>query len=464
MYAFTPCGAHGFSKQIAQENIEFLLNNYDQVDLIYSTGTIGAGSQWTHKVNDIHYAIDVGTDDAYLDVLNTKIPASNWNTAGAHWGLSIYTGLYDYFSFISSNDEKEPAVIYVSFDGLLDSRYTCPSGAPYEWKPGNKSDNTLYYPQMDYNIWDVIYRYRQEGRYFSLSKDGLGQQNRFSFIATDRNASGMNNANSTHYQMWNELIALANPDVLSAIADEDGTITITNKYEPEETAVTVTKIWDDDNDAGKVRPESIKVTLMANGESAAEQEITAEDGWTFTFDKLPVYADGKKITYTVKEKAVANYDAPVITGNAETGFKIKNPRTTPPDPYDYVFTFTKRWAGTPGDSINWKSYTLDGKEARLKGFKKTVVCKNEWRYEKWFKAMPDYYIIEDVPAGYTVRYQNVGKYADVTDRCYNGGTIINYPVPKTGDDANPILWIGCILASLTLLGGIGFIAKRRKHS
>ncbi len=250
----------------------------------------------------------------------------------------------------------------------------------------------------------------------------------------------------------------------ASASGEDGTITITNKYEPEETAVTVTKIWDDDNDAGKVRPESIKVTLMANGESAAEQEITAEDGWAFTFDKLPVYADGKKITYTVKEKAVANYDAPVITGNTETGFKIRNPRVTPPDPYDYVFTFTKRWAGTPGDSINWKSYTLDGKEARLKGFKKTVVSKNEWRYEKWFKAMPDYYIIEDVPAGYTVRYQNVGKYADVTDRCYNGGTIINYPVPKTGDDANPILWIGCILASLTLLGGIGFIAKRRKHS
>ena len=250
----------------------------------------------------------------------------------------------------------------------------------------------------------------------------------------------------------------------ASASGEDGTITITNKYEPEETAVTVTKIWDDDNDAGKVRPESIKVTLMANGESAAEQEITAEDGWAFTFDKLPVYADGKKITYTVKEKAVANYDAPVITGNTETGFKIRNPRVTPPDPYDYVFTFTKRWAGTPGDSINWKSYTLDGKEARLKGFKKTVVSKNEWRYEKWFKAMPDYYIIEDVPAGYTVRYQNVGKYADVTDRCYNCGTIINYPVPKTGDDANPILWIGCILASLTLLGGIGFIAKRRKHS
>ena len=250
----------------------------------------------------------------------------------------------------------------------------------------------------------------------------------------------------------------------ASASGEDGTITITNKYEPEETAVTVTKIWDDDNDAGKVRPESIKVTLMANGESAAEQEITAEDGWAFTFDKLPVYADGKKITYTVKEKAVANYDAPVITGNTETGFKIRNPRVTPPDPYDYVFTFTKRWAGTPGDSINWKSYTLDGKEARLKGFKKTVVSKNEWRYEKWFKAMPDYYIIEDVPAGYTVRYQNVGKYADVTDRCYNGGTIINYKVPATGDGFNPILWIGCVLSGLALLGGTCLILKRKKKN
>ena len=35
--------------------------------------------------------------------------------------------------------------------------------------------------------------------------------------------------------------------------------------------------------------------------------------------------------------------------------------------------------------------------------------------------------------GYLTIYENVGKYAGVTDRCHNGGTIINYKVPQTGD-------------------------------
>ena len=77
----------------------------------------------------------------------------------------------------------------------------------------------------------------------------------------------------------------------------------------------------------------------------------------------------------------------------------------------------------------------------------------------WFTSDADYYLVEKAPAGYKVRYENVGKHAGETDRCYNGGTIINYKVPKTGDTASPALWIGLAVLGL---GGLSALALRRK--
>ena len=112
-----------------------------------------------------------------------------------------------------------------------------------------------------------------------------------------------------------------------------------------------------------------------------------------------------------------------------------------PDPgsYDFPFTFTVRWDADPADSIDWVLYNSDGSAAHKKFNKK--VSGNEWRYEAWFSVAGDYYLVENVPAGYRVRYENTGTHAGVTDRCYNGGTIVNYKVPKTGDPVDPLLWV-----------------------
>ena len=66
------------------------------------------------------------------------------------------------------------------------------------------------------------------------------------------------------------------------------------------------------------------MTLLANGEEIATQEITAEMGWTYTFENLPVYANGQKIVYTISEDAVSEYTTLDIEGNAETGFTVTN--------------------------------------------------------------------------------------------------------------------------------------------
>ena len=254
--------------------------------------------------------------------------------------------------------------------------------------------------------------------------------------------------------------------ILASDKENLGTITITNSYESEQTEIAVTKIWNDNFDEEKLRPESITVSLLANGEVVAEQKITSKDGWVFTFKELPVYEDGKKITYTVEEKPVADYEAPVITGSAEKGFAIKNTHVTQPKPtpvpYYFKFTFTKLWQGDHGDSIDWVLYKPDGTVAHKK-FDKKVLSENEWYYEAWFATDAEYYILETVPEGYKVRYENVGAHAGETDRCYNGGTIINYKVPKTGDSANLWLWAVMVLAGAGAVCGVVVYSKKKKE-
>ncbi len=134
-----------------------------------------------------------------------------------------------------------------------------------------------------------------------------------------------------------------------------------------------------------------------------------------------------------------------------------------PERYDYKFAFTKKWAGGREDSIDWVLYSADGTVVHKK-FNKKTVSENEWYYEAWFQSDSELYLIETAPRGYQVRYENIGEHADVTDRCYNGGTIINYKVPVTGDGFKPILWIGCVLSGLALLGGTCLILKRKKKN
>ena len=71
------------------------------------------------------------------------------------------------------------------------------------------------------------------------------------------------------------------------------------------------KIWKDKDDNFKLRPDSVKITLLANGEKTDKTtEATEASGWKYSFSDLPLYNDGKKIEYTVEETPVDNYLEP----------------------------------------------------------------------------------------------------------------------------------------------------------
>ena len=100
---------------------------------------------------------------------------------------------------------------------------------------------------------------------------------------------------------------------------------ITNTRTPEVTEVTVKKVWDDKENKDGLRPDKVTVRLLADGQEVAVKEITATDNWQASFTDLPVYKEGKKITYTITEDPVAGY-----TSNID-GFMVTN-RHRPPTP------------------------------------------------------------------------------------------------------------------------------------
>ena len=73
-------------------------------------------------------------------------------------------------------------------------------------------------------------------------------------------------------------------------------------------SVTGSVVWNDQDNWGGIRPSSVTVHLLKDDLSVAYQTITADDGWAFSFDDMPVYENGEPIEYEVMMEDVDDYD------------------------------------------------------------------------------------------------------------------------------------------------------------
>ena len=90
---------------------------------------------------------------------------------------------------------------------------------------------------------------------------------------------------------------------------------LTNTHAVETTQVGVTKVWDDADNADGLRPDSVKVELLADGAAAGETvTLNAGNNWTHTWDNLAKKAGGKDVAYTVREAEVPEGYTSVMTG------------------------------------------------------------------------------------------------------------------------------------------------------
>ncbi|KRK81589.1 Collagen adhesin [Companilactobacillus bobalius DSM 19674] len=138
------------------------------------------------------------------------------------------------------------------------------------------------------------------------------QSNEATLTATDNNWShtwtGFTNPTDIWYisELDPDQSSTNTPYIISKTQDALG-----NKYEKTitntlATNFTVKKVWDDNNNTKKARPDSIKIQLYANDKTSGDPvTLDSTNGWTHSFSRLPKFDDNdKEITYTAKETSV----------------------------------------------------------------------------------------------------------------------------------------------------------------
>ena len=201
-------------------------------------------------------------------------------------------------------------------------------------------------------------------------------------------------------------------------ASYDG-FNVTNEHTPHQTSVTVTKAWSDNDDQDGIRPESVEVILLANGEPTGEKlELTAENNWTGSFTELDKYAEGVEIVYTVSEIAVEGYET-VITGTQTEGYVITNSH----NPETTVVTGTKTWndAGNQ-DGVRPEAITIN--LMKNGAVLKTVTVTEAENWTWTFENLPKYEN-HGVEIVYSITETAVEGYTTV----YDGFNVINERTP-----------------------------------
>lgn len=224
-----------------------------------------------------------------------------------------------------------------------------------------------------------------------------------------------------------------------------------------ESQLSVRKVWSDGN--ANHDQDSITVNLLKDGEVEQSQELNAENGWAYTFDRL---AEG--YTWTVEEADVpedyeVSYDTAGTTTtitNTKKEAPTPDPKPDPdPEPEEPVeITACKRWSGDSSkerpDSVTVTLY--DGKTAY-----ETVRLsdKNDWSYT-WedLDADGNWQVVEtNIPKGYVPSYKVKGDVVTIT----NTKTLI-----QTGQLNWPIWVLGGAGILLVVLGVV-ILTKRKQN-
>ena len=191
---------------------------------------------------------------------------------------------------------------------------------------------------------------------------------------------------------------------------------VTNNHTPATVKVSGTKTWKDNNNQDGIRPSSITVNLLANGQQVASKKVSASDNWQYSFDNLAAYANGKKITYTVTEDAVAGYTSTV------DGYNVTNNHT----PATVKVSGTKTWKDNNNqDGIRPSSITVNLLANGRQVASKTVSASDNWQYS--FDNLAAYANGQKIT--YTVTENAVAGYTSTVDG-YNITNTHNPTTPK----------------------------------
>ena len=122
-------------------------------------------------------------------------------------------------------------------------------------------------------------------------------------------------AEKPRYQEDNktEIVYTVGEDAVAMYAATVNGYNIVNDYQPEVTSVSVSKVWDDNNNEQNLRPASIAMSL-SDGQKVVKVVVLNEaNGWTATVNNLPTVVNGQNAQYAWKEQQVLSYSLEGVT-------------------------------------------------------------------------------------------------------------------------------------------------------
>ena len=231
---------------------------------------------------------------------------------------------------------------------------------------------------------------------------------------------------------------------------------ITNSFD--ETTIPVIKIWKDNNNQDGIRPESISVSLLLNGEIAkdlhgkdvAEIVLNEENSWSNVFKDVPRTDENGVIEYTVKETIVPEDYEVEYSGN-NNGFIITNTHKTS----TVEISASKLWIDSNGGKQEFHTDVVlhlygrnaDGAIVYDAGAKTIVNNPNGVSLPVTWSDLPEYHydssplvwdIVEENIFGYAPSYVwNEAKDICVVTNTYVG-PVTSISVTKDWQDSNDI--------------------------
>ena len=235
----------------------------------------------------------------------------------------------------------------------------------------------------------------------------------------------------------------------ASVTDDGASFSFTNTHTPEVVSVSGTKTWADGDDQDGIRPDSVTVSLLANGTVVETAEATAGNGWSYSFADLPKYSSGVEISYSVEEVPVPGYQA------TASGFDLTNTHV----PATGDITVTKVWSDSNDkDGIRPASVTVrlyaDGVDT---GRSVTLSADDSWTATFSGLATYDggsgvtYSVVEDAVSGYTAAYTSESA-GSITVTNTHVPTVTP-KVPDTGDSTATGMGILAIIGAATVLAG-----------
>lgn len=188
----------------------------------------------------------------------------------------------------------------------------------------------------------------------------------------------------------------------------------TNTHEPQTVTYGATKVWLDDDNRDGVRPNSITLTLTGSDGSKYTKQMTAASNWSdVTFERVPMFNNGKYITYTLSENDVPSYVNSVAVSEDGKFFTVTNTHT----PDHAIIKITEVWHDeNDQDGIRPKKVTTIIVGSNGNRHEVPLHSSGDWHYTcddlvKYWKSgqLVDYTVEAVTIDGYTSEVKSLGN-------------------------------------------------------